>query len=256
MDIELGFGYESPTPDAHFQGELDRIAPPNETLTSLLLYWEHGDAWQPINRWFVGHVYPRHAVAQWRRQLLEGPNPRSQGFWQYDEHGVQTWRSLAPPGVNRRQWEFWQAGGGFLEPFWVIQGSKGGHPYQYSQAEQQLMEAQGLTAHLVRPGDLPYADPDLRVIPKIQELDRIRLYGFVLDRAENVRYQLDHEELMAARQLRQEVSDYVDRMAAEVGEELASQAMKEVWDGDIPETDRRLEEKLERVNEQFLEEAI
>lgn len=138
-----------------------------ENFTWLHLYWWEGEVWQKIQRWSIWEMFPpsflsatpRHAE-QFAPVLaaLRGPPPRD--FRVFDGAG-QFMRSDAT--VTQDQWDLYQATGCFARPFWVIQGDRGGHKFQFNHQEGQLLRLEGLEGTPPAPGDLEYAPWDNRV---------------------------------------------------------------------------------------------
>jgi hypothetical protein len=78
------------------------------------------------------------------------------------------------PG-RRRLYDFYQRTGLVTEPFWIIQGDRGGHKYHYSMPEAMMARAVGLPDTPPLPGDLAYAPFDGRVLAKLRTLDRLAM---------------------------------------------------------------------------------
>jgi hypothetical protein len=203
-------------------------------------------------------VLPNAAINPFFRGLLEAPNPRHDGF--YDATKGE-FVSTAPPGVSRRQWEYYRETGCLLWPLWVVQGSGGGHQYRFSHLETEILKELGHDPALLIPGDLPYADPDARTWARIEALDRMKLYGFVLGQVEKVGVQLDQEERDSAVRLRTELSKFLDEQFGEAAEIAASNAVNKrsmrtrAWE-DAPPADPRLEEKLELAEHEFIHHGV
>lgn len=69
--------------------------------------------------------------------------------------------------VSRYQQQMFRQYRVHARPMWVIQGTKGGHYASYSKAVEEDHRALGLPPEPPKPGDLPYADFDERVVRQI-----------------------------------------------------------------------------------------
>lgn len=58
-------------------------------------------------------------------------------------------------------------------PCWVIQGCNGGHQVDYDDATKELMRASGLPTEAPKPGTLPYAPFDERVVRQILRMSKL-----------------------------------------------------------------------------------
>lgn len=70
----------------------------------------------------------------------------------------------------------------WVRPFWVIQGTQGGHPLSYTDREQEIRRAMGQPTEPPRIGALPYAPFDERVVRQVVARDRLRQVDGDLDR--------------------------------------------------------------------------
>lgn len=174
-------------PAASWVEALARIAPRNDQIPWLLLYWEPGEPWDPVQRWLIRELDP--ALQYVDPELLamyRGPSPRTMGHWEGE--GVNR-RWMGDSLISQRQWDLFQQYQCTSRRIWVVQGPNGGHPFEHSQAEQAFMRALGLPdADTPSPGQLPYADPDMRTWQRLGEYDRLRKWQSNItwnDRREN-----------------------------------------------------------------------
>jgi hypothetical protein len=241
---------QGPTPEPWWQAELDRLAPPGQGLQSLFLYWEPGYAWEPVERWIVGRVWPKYLVPlHLQRAWFEGPNPATEGYW---DRKSATW---VPTGagrfISRRQWQFWQDHKQVLEPYWVIQGTGAGHRYRLTHPERVISRVHGGPPEAPAPGDLPYATMDMRTLGLLGQRDRMRMHLNTLQHLEREGERLDPEDAMALDAMRSEVWGWLSQQAGEWAEMAASQAARGLWDNApslSKEDARRRAEAQERFN--------
>ena len=249
--VRVGWGPEGPTPQPWWQRELDRIAEPGGNLQWLHLYWEPGYAWEPVERWVVGTVLPPAFVPGWKHQMFQGPDPATLGYW---NKKTRRWVSLAPP-ITRRQWRFYrQSGGCVIDPYWIVQGTRGGHLRRWDRATQVLSGVYGGPKAPPVPGDLCYAVPDMRTFGLLAKRDRIRMHLTSLDVVERGGVELTEDEHKALGTMRAEVLDWLKAQSGEWADMASSQACGAMWDGQSvePGADRALHDQMERMEDEFL----
>jgi hypothetical protein len=151
--------------------ELAHIAPPNAKIPWLLIHWEPGETWQPVQRWMIRELDPAIQYCT-HLEFYEGPNPRTQGHW--EGTGEQRrWKSSAL--ISERQWQMYRRYRCTSRRVWVVQGPNGGHPFELSQAERMWKRAIGLSdADTPAPGALPYAEPDARTFERLAQYDKLQ----------------------------------------------------------------------------------
>lgn len=187
--------YEGPYLDPAWQGELDTITPPASGLSWLKLVWVAGDVWQPINRWVVYQMIPYHRANELVKADLKGPSPRVRG--RYDR---VLKRFIPDPNCNvdRLQWELFQQTGYYGRPYWIVQGSGGGHKRTFNRMESAISALNGGPKQPPAIGDLPFANPDRRTFDALAKHDLMRGYSFLLDRVKQSATMLDiHEQAIA-----------------------------------------------------------
>lgn len=198
--------YDKPVSESTFEQwerELARVSPRSDKLSWLKLVWVAGDPWQPVHRFMLYQMIGATDDPVTRRlripepvwEQLNGPNPRTlasyfdvlKGEFVYP-HGVSV------PDIDRVQWQLFQDTGCYGRPYWVIQGEHGGHRRRFDHVESSLARMHGHPGEPPKPGELPYAPFDARVIGKIGPLDMVRLYK-MHDRFDERPFdQLDAEE--------------------------------------------------------------
>lgn len=185
----LGMDYAR-TPRPEWQAMLDAQHIPG--TARLVVAWEAGDAWQPINRWMLWQLQPFSGVIDGElvyfvdktiREELQGPHPRSQGHYCSDTSQclcakkTGRWRGGAARLIDRRAWEiaraYFHETGEWVRPrrLWVIQGEMGGHPFSVGYDEERRRRAIGMTPDVPSAGDLPYAEFDRRVLRALERYD-------------------------------------------------------------------------------------
>lgn len=246
--MQITLDREGPVPDPRWQEELDLIAPPGGQLSWLHLYWEPGDTWEPINRWFIGQVIPRPSIPFLYLEWFEGPNPRSQGYF---DKTLNEWISLAPP-ISKRQWEFYRETGCLLIPHWVVQGVEGGHKYRFNRVEQNILKLKGKDPTPWEPGDLPYSEPDTRTFRKLLEADLMRKFEYTTNYLENTTARLREDERTLLVEMRERLWDWLGEQVREPSDKIAHLQRKNVFP-DLPPADPHLDEKYEAEEAQFLQ---
>lgn len=238
VEVSLGWDAEGPEPDPRWQEELDRLFPPREGVGGLHIYWEPGYGWHrnpfidrshsmPVERWIIGRVMPRHFVPPYLdRRWFEGPDPAGLGYWDRKE---DRWVSLSPP-ITRKQWAYWQEHQAVIQPYWVLQGDKGGHQYRLNRHESMVSRMHGGPRDTPAPGELPYAEPDRRTFGMLALRDRVRMnvatLGFIEANAER----LKREERALAAEARKQVWNFLSQQFGEVASMVASKSFEDYID--------------------------
>jgi hypothetical protein len=192
--------YDGPYLEPWWQAELDTIAPPGTRLSWLKMVWVAGDAHEPINRWVIHQMMPLDRTPGMVRDDLLGPSPRVRG--RYDQ---VLKRFIPDPNCNIsfQQWQLFQDTRCWARPYWIVQGSGGGHKKSFNRVESVISRMHGGPKEPPSAGDLPYAAPDHRTFRQIAELDLMRTYGYLLDRdnskEQHERFTEDQKNAMSAR---------------------------------------------------------
>lgn len=181
----------SKEPDPEWDRLLALVAPPSEHLSHLRIFWEPGDSWEPIHRWFIWQMRPKGKTNPEIWHALNGPHPRSTG--QYNSK-TGLWENGANPLIDRQTWEVYQKTGLYGTRWWVIQGNHGGHKYRMDPLESRISKMNGGPKDTPIPGLLPYAEFDMRTLWKIAALDRLRLYKGLIRYCDRKHESLDQEE--------------------------------------------------------------
>lgn len=167
-------------PERAWVDALARLAPRSERVSWLLILWEPGEPWAPVQRWEIREMDPDLAyVDPAILALYDGPDPRTLGHWE-GEGAQRRWRGASV--ISRRQWELYRKYLCVSHRVWVVQGPEGGHPFQLSQAERAFKRAIGLDdTDTPAPGSLPYAEPDQRTWQRVAQYDRLRKWEYGMD---------------------------------------------------------------------------
>lgn len=187
------FAWSREVPEA-WQADLDRLSP-GPKVSRLALHWLAGLPDTPVQRWGIWEVIPRDTVGQIlegetkRHQhasltdalwdALQGPDPRTLGHVEL-RNGKRVWRTKSI--VSREQWDLHRQTGGLPMLSWIVEGTKGGHSWQFGPFEQHFLLALGADPAAVsalesawpNPGQLPYADYDQRCFHALAERDLLR----------------------------------------------------------------------------------
>jgi hypothetical protein len=218
--------YEAPSLAPSIVRELELLAPRSDQIS-----WLHA-SWRPDwGRWCVWQMIPPAGVPTtlWgpdtqvisrvetllgRRMIRLAPDPRFKLI-------------LNRKMMTRWAWELHLETGCYPQPFWVVQGSQGGHKWSFTDEEERLAAMKGFPVEPPEPGALPYAPLDRRVLAKIAVYDQLP-YWNMLSRGLN---ELDERDLdrreaemmqRANRQLWNWLDSQVDRAVEESGVALAS----------------------------------
>lgn len=192
----------SKEPDPEWDRLLALVAPPSQNLSHLRIFWEPGDSWEPIHRWFIWQMRPIGKTNPEMLHALKGPHPRSTGHFCAPGQckcpkKLGIWRDSANPMLDRQTYEIFQKTGLYGTRWWVIQGHGGGHKYRMDPLESRISKMNGGPKDTPVPGALPYADFDMRTLWKIAALDRLRLYKGLIRYCDRKHEALDSEEAEA-----------------------------------------------------------
>jgi len=240
----------TPYQDPAWQAELDRIAPPGGKLSWLHLYFEQGYDWEPIGRWMIGQVIPAQSISPLIREFLEGPNPADHGHFESDDYGQPRWVTDLP-GITRRQWQYFKETGNYLKPYFVVQGSHGGHRVQFNFAERRIISMNGGDPNPPMPGELPYAVPDARTFAEIGKRDLMRNYAYAIDFMDNSEKRIAEDERKGLEEMRRQLwgmmSSQVEGYANEMEFHLRGHM------DDAPPSEVQYDKKLEELEHSFIQ---
>lgn len=235
-----GFDASMREPEPTWQEELDRLAPPSDRQSRLLVRWYPGYPWAPVHRWMIYQLTPKEVTPDLILQHLEGPDPRTLGA--YDK-GSQ--RYYTPSRVTRYQWDIYKETGCYAASYWVVQGNHGGHKAKFSKMESFLSMSQGGPTQPPDPGALPYAPFDQRVLVKLQQFKRLKDY---MDRGA----ELERDEAAAEEKLRALLWEW---MGTQIMEELDGKdalLRRAFPEGSIPRSSASMARIEEQGRESFI----
>jgi hypothetical protein len=261
--VSVGFIHDREFP-ADWTAELRTVSPVSEEAGWLHGTWEAGDPWVPGQRWALYEMLHPKFVDDDVMEELTGPHPRSEGHI-CTTIPTHSWATRAPsnyrPCLCRRKTESWRRGpcllitltqwklyretGYYGVPFWIIQGAKGGHKWQFNENEQLLLRQQDLPAEPPRLGSLAYAPFDQRVMRQIIRHNRLIQLGASLGEYRRLMgpgYDAYKETL--AKQMRAEYVGYLEEQLADVNDLFIRAAKKGDMDGE-----ERTEVNWEKVEE-------
>jgi hypothetical protein len=188
--LPLAFTWSN-TPPPEWQAALDRLTPPNDRVSFLRILWVAADL--TVSRWGKVSVDPvqRWVLFQCTRQIPEPALIHLEAAAPHPKHN--------PRPLMREQWELYQAERLYGQPFWIVQGERGGHKRRFTQVEQNILKAQKLPHQAPAPGALPYAPLDNRVLDKLAVLDVMTNWNRAIELDERKPDELDAEMREAAK---------------------------------------------------------
>ena len=227
------------TPDPAWQAMIDSAFPPAANGSGLTLRWQPGSTDSPVQRWVVYQMIPQDqcfvmdpvdgrlpipAMAQYlvaiaRLRQADDPLP----------HWLQTMHDTL------------QLTGCLAVPFWIVQGTGGGHRVTYGRVEQAWSQFTTGQLEPPYPGALPYADPDVRLVRAMVASDRWRGQWATVLAESNGRMEQAEREIR--RRMQAESAASMGELVDEVGAGLV--------DADIPRVETRVDyrEQLDRYVE-------
>lgn len=236
---------------AGWQSQLDELFPHSEHTTWMKLVWVAGDDWeidgvhQGIERFYIFEMIPQQYVdPDMLFELRDMPRP----VVRYD--AVMKTLTGDDRFVTRLQWDLFKETGCLGKPFWILQGSNGGHQRWFTTLEKQFLELQSLPTSPPLPGTLPYAPFDKRVVDKLVQHDRLRKIGnklYAQKRSQKEAYKQLHAN--EEQQLRQAIVDFLkDQITTEEGKEVK----KAIRDTAIIQDTVDYEQLCEEAEERFI----
>lgn len=269
----FAFRYDSPVSRAKmaiWQAQIDRVFHPVDRLSRLIIRWDAGDTWQPIQRFVIWHCEDPELVRipPTVRAALRRPHPRSKGHYcasGTNERGAvwcmcpikaNRWRGGANQHMDRGTWELYRDTGLYGRRWWTIQGHKGGHRFVWdtSEFEARFSAMHGGPQQTPDPGDLPYAPFDGRVLDRIAPLDKVRAWSMMVDFATRHPDQLDAEEEAEAVAFKRALWHHIDwgiEEAWEMGGSALKQHLRETV-GRPKIGEDRTDVDYERIEESFM----
>jgi len=238
-------------PDPAQVAQLAADFPPQPGGTALRLVWEPGESRSvrghphPVERWFLYEMVPVHkgmdSIGLWNE--LNGPAPDS--VTRYD---AVLQRFTSGTYITQIQWDLYRATGMFGIPFWVIQGTTGGHPLTWSESMRQLCRLKGWPEDPPLAGVLEYAEYDTRVRDALRRHDRLRKAGGDLEAMQKQWRYFDREQARAVRA--EMLKSLEDVVTLEMAMEMEGAAS--ILDLDRPKAPEGWEADAERRRDAFL----
>lgn len=178
------FYHQRPVPP-EWQRALMAVCPKYDGCSWFLIAWEPGEPHDPA-LWVQRYVIWQMQSAAMTKRLILRDHPGTVGF--HDEHPRKdaVWSEklrcyVKPDGrlakTDAMTYELYHATGCYGSRFWVIQGETGGHRYNLSHVEKQVLTlgSRGQIRDVPLMGDLPYAPFDDRVLPHFERIEQAAL---------------------------------------------------------------------------------
>lgn len=151
----------SQEPPPEWVSALRAISPKSTIHSWLYLHWSPA-----IQRWVLYEMVPvtpiERQTSDWVIEELMGPHPDMRD------------PTVDPPLCSPFQWEAYRRFGVNARLAWIIEGTTGGHEVVYDQPTKELLKATGRPVDPPKPGSLPYAPFDGRVIRQIVAMDKLK----------------------------------------------------------------------------------
>jgi len=226
-------------PPADWQRQLEEIIPRGEVVSWLWVAWVPGDPADPVQRWVLYEATPAARVSEYFREAIQGLGEAA------DDGEALTAEQL-------RILDFWHREKALLEPFWVIQGERGGHKYRFTETEKARLRLHSLPDDPPLPGALPYAPFDQRVLRQIRAWHALR-HAYA-----NIREMNKHRRDRAEQDFRRELLTWLQGQIAGSTEEAIASATFDMGGVQTLQHGRNIapwaesDEALEEVNENYV----
>lgn len=239
---------------AGWESRLAEISPPTNLVKYLKLVHEEGYPWEPVDRFLIYEMLPARFMEEKNGQeslislvleQLQHPVPPSEMGGYYD-HALHEYVPNPDCLITTRAWNLYRETGCWGRPFWVIQGDRGGHKWEFSEIEKKTLRLNNLPAEAPAPGDLPFAEFDERVVEQLQRLDMLKgIHGRLKHTKETTAAQGKLTQERLEREFRVQLlsflRDQVDSIAGDVTKSLLAL--------DAPRSDFNVKE-MERLSEE------
>lgn len=153
---------------AEWRDRLAAIAPESLTQGWLAFGWL-----EKAERFVIYEMIPTALIPREKREQLAGTP-----YWKMPE----TLRVGRQQMVSAFQWEMYRKHQVWARPFWCLQGTDGGTPAKYSEMEEAMLRAAGLSTDVPEPGAFPFAPFDGLAEQQLRRRDRLWRAGGSLDR--------------------------------------------------------------------------
>jgi hypothetical protein len=153
-----------------WERQLAELSPQTNRFSWLKLVWEPGRPDAVIERFIVYQMIPAHAVQTEILEQLQRDLP-PQGY--YDDV-LKEYVDEENCLITTRAWQLYRETQCWGRPYWVIQGTKGGHKRWFSETERKMLKVAGLPCDPPNPGELPYAEFDQRTLAALSQLDMLK----------------------------------------------------------------------------------
>lgn len=170
-----GTGPVSPATLDRWNAELERLCPRQDRSSYLRMVWVPGDRWEPVQRWMVYEFEPKAVnptALYW--DLVDASDPRERNYYDRVDKKFKRKTGMKGSWLARLPYKLYRETGDLARPFWVVQGTKGGHLRHYGPLHQRVATDAGLPPEPPPPGSLCYAEPDSRTWAGIAAQDRLR----------------------------------------------------------------------------------
>lgn len=209
------FLWDRPVPEG-WAADVRRLAPRTDRASHLVLFWESGSPQEPVQRWTLYEATPVALVQPWRLGMFLADPPCRCSYESRTLARCPRCHGMQSPGRSRIL-KYLHETECLALPYWVIQGSDGGHRVRYGQAEEKWAALMRRPSAPPTPGSLPYAPFDQRVVRKVRQFDRaLRAFRSLADA-------VAHEQVAAERDFRRALADYMDLSVSQAFDDLSQQ---------------------------------
>jgi hypothetical protein len=239
---------KGPLPDPEAQRFLDQLAPRDGFNSWLKWVWNPGYPWAPVNRWQVMQMSERHATPDFLLADLEGPDPRTVGYYDKSEN---CWRG-GVRFISRIQWDLYRETGCYGATLWIVQGDKGGHRAKWNHVESALSRMAGGPTEPPAPGSLPFAPFDRRVREKLSALEDATRMAQCIAATEQRPDMFERQEIEAAQAMRGRLWEWLGDQVMPEADKLAFELKKEWSTADLPTSRNSLSREIEDARTEFI----
>lgn len=211
--------------------DLLKVCPRYQNTSWFKIVWEPGEEHDPIQRF---GIWQMRSEAETKKLILRD-YPGVTGFHEEHPRANAKWdaksgcyRKTAGPlkgrlaKTDKLTWELYHETGCYGVRFWCIQGEHGGHRYNLSHIERQILRLGSNFKLRDVPlfGELPYAPFDDRVVQHFAHIEHVAMARKVCKYAAAHLAQLDQDEHREAEQARLMLFNWMGNQFGELYDEF------------------------------------
>lgn len=241
---------------------LQETCPRYDGISWFKIVWEPGEEFHPdfvVQRWVIWQMHtPEHT-----QRLILRDHPGCSGFSLEHPRKDAKWDATLGCYVkadgsfaktDKLTYELYKETGCYGVRFWVIQGETGGHRFNLSHLEKQILKfgSNGKMKDVPKMGDLPYAPFDTRVLPHFARIEQAAMARKVCKYALQNVHALDLDERNEWEYARTLLFDYLGSQFGELYDEFKPFIKQQLRKIPVPVGARKQETDGDELKDRFV----